>query len=450
MAAVPRLAGDVALLSLSGAGVRRLIGSPRMTSPPMPAVAVAPETLIRPLRTLWLLSAAHAVNHAHAALLPLVYLAVISEFGVGVGAIAFLAAIANVATGLVQLSYGGLTRVVSRRAALAAGNFVMGAGLAAQALASGFGTFAVANVISRIGGSPQHPVGNALLAEQFPPERRGFAISAHIAGGNVGTLAVPLLGAWLIAGVGWRWTVVLFGAPAMLIALGLFALVRESGADRAAAREQGTIREGYRSILRDRDLLWLYLSSVLGGGGRGLGVVNIFVPLYLARVIGLDDATVALMYTVLLIGSVPGPLLAGWLSDRLGRKPVIVATYLLGALSFGAFILAGSSVLALWVGIVLLSAFNFVESPQLQALLADISPAGMRDVSFAAYFTLAFGVGSLWTAVYGAVIEVRGEAAGLSLVFLLMGAAYVVAALAILPIRAEERARLNAEPPAST
>src|SRR3712207_7489460 len=49
-------------------------------------------------------------------------------------------------------------------------------------------------------------------------------------------------------------------------------------------------------------------SSVLGGGGRGLGVVNIFVPLYLARVIGLDAATVGLMYTVLLLGSVPGPL----------------------------------------------------------------------------------------------------------------------------------------------
>ncbi|MBA3778909.1 MAG: MFS transporter [Chloroflexi bacterium] len=421
-----------------------------MTSPPIPAVAVAPDTIIRPLRTLWLLSTAHAVNHAHAALLPLVYLAVISEFAVGAGAVAFVAAVASFASGVVQLSFGALTRVVSRRAALVAGNFVMGAGLAAHSLASGLAPFAIANVISRMGGSPQHPVGNALLAEQFPPERRGFAISAHIAGGNVGTLAVPLVGAWLIAGIGWRWTVVLFGVPAMLIAVGLFALVRESGADRAAAREQGTVREGYRSILRDRDLLWLYLSSVLGGGGRGLGVVNIFVPIYLARVIGLDAGTVALMYTVLLIGSVPGPLLAGWLSDRLGRKPVIVATYLLGAFSFGAFVLAGSSVLALWLGIVLLSAFNFVESPQLQALLADITPTPMRDVSFAAYFTLAFGIGSLWTAVYGIVIEALGEAAGLPLVFLLMGAAYVVAALAVLPIRAEERARLNADPPAFT
>jgi MFS transporter, FSR family, fosmidomycin resistance protein len=405
---------------------------------PAPERAI-PSDLIRPHRTLWLLSAAHAVNHAHAALLPLVYLVVIDEFGVGVEAIAFLAAAASVLTGTVQLSYGVVTRYVSRRVALATGGAVMGAGFALQALAPSFLQFSLANVISRMGGSPQHPVGNALLAEQFPQERRGFAISAHIAGGNLGTVAVPLAGTWLIAGVGWRWTVVLFGIPAILIALAILVLVRETGADRAAARAQGSVRDAFRSILRDRDLLWLYLSSVLGGGGRGLGVVNIFVPLYLARVVGLDAGTVGLMYTLLLVGSVPGPLVGGWLSDRLGRKPVIVGVYVAGAIAFAAFILAGSNVAALWASIVLLSAFNFVESPQLQALLADIAQPAIRDASYAAYFTLAFGVGSLWTAVYGAVIDRAGETTGLPLVFALMGAAYIVAALAVLPIRVEQR-----------
>ena len=47
---------------------------------------------IHPQRTLWLLSIAHAFNHAQAVLLPLIYLEVISEFGVGVGEIAFVAA----------------------------------------------------------------------------------------------------------------------------------------------------------------------------------------------------------------------------------------------------------------------------------------------------------------------------------------------------------------------
>ncbi len=74
------------------------------------------------------------------------------------------------------------------------------------------------------------------------------------------------------------------------------------------------------------------------------------------------------------------------------------------------FILAGSSLVWLWAGIVLMGLFSFAESPQLQALLADIAPPATRDASYALYFTLAFGVGSLWTALYGIVIEGAGRA----------------------------------------
>ena len=49
-------------------------------------------TEIHPERTLWLLSIAHAVNHAQAVLLPLVYLRIIAEFGVTTESIAQLAA----------------------------------------------------------------------------------------------------------------------------------------------------------------------------------------------------------------------------------------------------------------------------------------------------------------------------------------------------------------------
>jgi MFS transporter, FSR family, fosmidomycin resistance protein len=410
----------------------------------------APAENIRPWLTLWLLSAGHAVNHAQAALLPLVYLAIITEFNIGVAAVAFLAAAGNVSAGLLQISYGWLTRLFSRRSIMTVGGLVFGGGMAAQALAPGFTTFAAANIVSRIGGSPQHPVGNGLLAEQFPPHRRGFAIAAHIAGGNVGTVAVPLIGAWLIAGIGWRWTVVLFGVPAILVALAIWALVRESGADRAAARAYGSVRSAYAAVLRDRDLLLVYASAVLGGGGRGLGVLNVFVPLYLALVIGLDTVTVALMYTVLVVGSVPGPIVAGWLSDRYGRRLLIVITYLAGAASLLLFVAAGADVPLLWLAIVLLSIFNFVENPQLQALLADIAPRDLRDASFAAYFTLAFGIGSLWVVLYGAVIEALGEAAGLPLTFVLMAIAFLAAALVVLPIRVRERlAAAGEEPPGS-
>jgi MFS family permease len=328
---------------------------------------------------------------------------------------------------------------VSRRRLLGAGGLLFGGGFAAQAVAPGFPAFAALNVASRIGGSPQHPVGNGLLAEQFPPERRGFAISAHIAGGNVGTVVVALLGAWLIAAAGWRWAVIAFGVPAVAIAIAILLFVRESGEDRAAAVAHGSVREAFGSILRDPDHRWIYLASVLGGGGRGLGVVNLFALLYLTSVIGLDEQTAGLMYGVLIVFSVPMPLLAGWLSDRLGRKPVIIGVYLGGAVAFAVFMLAGSSLLGLWAGIVVMGLFSFAESPQLQALLADIAPPTIRDASFALYFTLAFGVGSLWTAVYGSIVKIAGESAGLPLVFWLMAASFVVAALAVVPVRAGRR-----------
>jgi MFS family permease len=387
-------------------------------------------------RSLWLLSIAHAVNHAQAVLLPLVYIRIIAEFGVTADTIALLAATGSFASGAVQLSYAKLTRMISRRKLLAAGGVLMGGGFAAQGVAPTFPTFALVSILSRIGGSPQHPVGNAILAEQFPEHRRGFAISAHISGGNVGTVAVALLGARLIADLGWRETVVLFGLPAVVVAVGILLFVRESGDDRAAAVAHGSVREAFGTILRDPDHRWIYLASVLGGGGRGLGVVNLFALLYLSRVLGLPPSTTDLMYGGLIVLSVPMPLIAGWLSDRVGRKPVIVGAYVGGAIGFVLFLVVGSSLIGLWAGIFVMGLFSFAESPQLQALLADIAPPTIRDASFALYFTLAFGVGSLWTAVYGLVIAAAGEGVGLPIVFGLMAVTFVAAGLAVLPVRA--------------
>ena len=402
-----------------------------------PAAAVE---RIHPDRTLWLLSIAHAVNHAQAVLLPLVYVRIIAEFGVSPAEVAYLASAGAFASGAVQLSYAKLTRIISRRKLLAAGGVLFGGWFAAQAIAPSFLSFAADNIVSRVGGSPQHPVGNALLAEQFPESRRGFAISAHISGGNVGTVVVALAGAPLIALLDWRWVVVLFGIPAIAIALAILFFVQESGGDRDAAMAHGSVRDAFRTILRDPDHRWIYLASILGGGGRGLGVVNLFMLLYLTSVIGVETGLSNLMYGILIVLSVPMPLVAGWLSDRVGRRPVIIGVYVGGAVAFAVFMLVGSSLAGLWIGILLMGLFSFAESPQLQALLADIAPPTIRDASFALYFTLAFGVGSLWVALYGAIIDWLGEPTGLPVVFWLMAISFLLAALSILPIREPRRA----------
>ena len=251
----------------------------------------------------------------------------------------------------------------------------------------------------------------------------------------MGTVVVGFAAAVTIAGLGWRGAVAALGVLGAIVAVAILAFVREAHVDRGQRHADGPVRSLYRAVLIDRDLRWLYVAAVLGGGSRGLGVLNIFVPLYLDQVIGLDAATIGLMYGVLLAASVPGPLVAGWLSDRLGRKPVIIAVYLAGAASLALFVLAGQDRTMLWAAIALLSLFSFVESPQLQALLADVTPRPLRDAAFSTYFALAFGVGSMWGLVYGAVVDAGGPGNGLGTVFWLMAGASLAAAAATLRIR---------------
>jgi MFS family permease len=163
-------------------------------------------------------------------------------------------------------------------------------------------------------------------------------------------------------------------------------------------------------------------------------------------VLKLGDALTNLMYAGLIVLSVPMPLVAGWLSDKIGRRPVIVGAYVGGAIGFLVFIAAGSSLVGLWVGLVIMGLFSFAESPQLQALLADVVSTPLRDVTFAVYFTLAFGVGSLWTALYGAIIEAMGEASGLPIVFVLMAASFLIAGVIMWPVRDPNPNAVRIEP----
>jgi MFS transporter, FSR family, fosmidomycin resistance protein len=397
---------------------------------------VAGGANVRPRVTLGLLSVQHALIHGQSALYPLVYLAVIDEFGVSAASIVILSTVGSLATGFLQYGFGALTRRFRRRTLIGAGGVTMGVGTALQAFVSSFPPFAVFNVISRIGGAPQHPVGNALLAEQFPARRIGTAIAVHVAGGNVGTVFVGFAAALAIGLVGWRGAVLGLGLVAVVVAIGILLVVREADADAALEENPTPVRRLYRRVLVDPDLRWIYVTSVLGGGSRGLGVLNIFVPLYLSEALGLDAQTIGLMYGVLLAASVPGPLVAGWLSDRVGRKPVIIGVYVGGAASIALFVLAGQNTVWLWAGIIALSLFSFVESPQLQALLADVTSRQLRDAAFSTYFALAFGVGSIWGIVYGTVIDLAGsQGAGLATVFWLMAVASIAAALTTLRIR---------------
>ena len=387
--------------------------------------------------TLALLSVAHAAIHAQSALLPLIYPIVIVEFGLTERDIGTFIAVTTAVGGGMQLAYGFLTRYVSRPALLAGGQLVFGTGLLIGGLSQSIGQLLGSISLARIGSSPQHPVGNALLSDLFRPERRGFAISTHIAGGNVGTIMVPFVGGALLLALGWQATLAVFGIPALVIGVVLALVVRERHADyRERARASGSVREHLRAVAGRADLRRILAASLVAAGGRGLDIVAPFMVLYLSGPLGFDDDTVHLLYALLLVGAIVGPLLAGVISDRFGRRPTLIAYYLLSAAGILAFVAAGANLLLLVPLLLPFGTAVFSESPVLQAYLADRALGPMRDVAFAVYFTFAFGIGAFWAFVIGFVADV----AGYPVAFGVMAASYLAAAALLATIRGSDPA----------
>jgi MFS family permease len=387
-----------------------------------------------PRVTLGLLALGHAVIHAQSALMPLIYPIVILQFQLDARDIGLFIAVTTAVGGTMQLFYGFLTRYVARPALLAGGQVIFGASLMVGGLSQSVVQLLGAISAARIGASPQHPVGNALLSDAFPEQRRGFAISAHISGGNLGTILVPFVGGALLATVGWQATLAIFGVPALVVGVLIALNVREDGrAYRAAVRDAGSVRTQLRAVLGRRDLRLILGAALIAAGGRGLDIVAPFMLLYLRGPLGIDEATTGWLYALLLVGAVVGPLLAGSLSDRLGRRRTLVTYYLLSAVGILAFLAAGAN---LWLLAPLLLPFGtavFSESPVLQAYLADRASGPIRDVAFSVYFTFAFGIGAFWAFVIGNVVATWGY----PVAFGVMAASYLAAALFLVAVPQE-------------
>ncbi len=394
-------------------------------------------------RDLTLVSAAHAVIHAIAVLMPLIYPIIQVEYHLSYTQIGLIVAVPNAVGGFLQIIFGLLSRYVLRKVMLGVGNILVGISTFFTGTITGFWSLMMWGMLSRIAGAPQHPVGSSYLTDRYGRKRHGYALAWHVAGGNIGTLAVPLIAGPLLGIVGWRPLLYLAALPGILIGIAILIIVDERDlldrrvitktADGTPATSH-SLKEGLAAMfqpLRNRTLAIIMLVSIIAAGGRGLGNVTTYVPLYLQNIRHLNSGIISVLFTLLLVGSVLGPLLGGRLSDIAGRRRLLLFFYGASAVTTVLFVLVAGPGMPLWLiplSLLLMGFVVYAESPLLQAYLADTASPGMRDAAFGLYFALAFGVGSAWSGILGWMIDHFGFDAA----FLTMAASYVLAGVLLL------------------
>ena len=382
---------------------------------------------------------AHFINHFQSAMLGVIYPLMMKELGMGYMAIASLAAVYNTLGSAFQGLYGFVVPYVRRGVILGIGNCLLGLSVVASGFASSFHQFFATRLLGGLGSSPQHPVGSSILASHFGAAR-GRMLAFHSTAGQLGSLVAPLLAALLITWLGWRgvfWTV-----GALATAMGMICFVfrdslRTAVSDKTKSRLTPLGWDAYKACLKNKNVLLVSLVFMAGAAGRGQDINEVYIIPHFVRDFHLDITHGAFLFTFIQVGSLIGPFVWGWISDRFNRKLVIQASLLVSALSTLWLAWQETVSASLFFNLVIYGAAVTSRQTLTQALLSDLVSEDLFDAAFSLYYFIGFVSIPFWTVITGGVMTKFGFGPAFSVI----STSYLLAMSLLMLLRVPARIR---------
>lgn len=401
---------------------------------------------------------------------------------VGVGGVL---SIRELASGLVTLPGGIVVDLLRRHwgvvlalclAAAALGSLAMGFSPVYPLLLVGIGAVAVSHAL-------WHLPASAALSHHFA-QRRGAALAWHGVGGSVGDVAGPLATGALLAFLAWRDLLNVYAVAPFLLAFMVVWAFRGIGRTPAPAAPAATgdaadrppadapsadvsvadapsaaapaaddppanppaispanSRDGLaleqrlamtRRLLRTPALWGLTLVR----GLRGMALVSLVtvLPLYLDNELEVSALSRGWHIGLLIVIGLAAKPLAGYLSDRWGRKQVLTPGLLWSCLAaLGLVVFPDGAMLAVMVA--LLGLFLYPDQPIVTAAVFDVVGREVASTGLGVVACVAFFMSAASALLAGAIYETAGFAATMYYIAALFGAAALVFALLPLPRR---------------
>ena len=358
----------------------------------------------------------HTIVDGSQNILPVVFPLLVDRLHLSYGQVGMAAALLNVSSSVIQPGFGWISDRRPTRWFMPVGIAWTGLFLSVVGLVPSYPTLLLVLLLAGLGTAAFHPIASIAVAHASG-NRRGFGMSFFSAGGNLGFAIGPVMAAWLMTWLGLPGTLLvilpsLLMAAAMHVWRGEFASpTRADGTGNHQAR--GPIPWGLLSRLCAIITLrsWAYSGLV------------VFIPLLLhERGVSLLLAGRAL-FVFLFFGALGG-MLGGYLSDRIGRQQVIVAS-LVGFPLFMAVAMLPSGPLS-WsflaiAGISLLASFSVTVVFAQELLPQHLGVASGLTLG------LSFGAGGVGVALSGWLADLFGLQISVWLLVLLPGIAGLIA-----------------------
>lgn len=372
-----------------------------------------------------------------------------------------------------SIPIGALVDRTNRRNVIIVGILLWSAMTILCGLATDFWTLFAARAGVGVGEAVLAPATYSLLADYFPPARRGRAIAAVGICGGLGAGASFLLGSAVLHAVpgdaivhlpvigavlGWQLTFFVAGAPGLVLAALAFVVREVPRKERSAlapltggAMSRQHVRDMARALVRANGTVLL---AVFGASGliAMVGYAHAgWMASFFIRVYDVPPASVGLMVGLLsIVGALGGGALAGPLSDRLAqaRTGGRIDLYLYAIGGTTPFLLLWPIMPDMWLSFaVLMINMVFINAgvATSPAVIQEIIPNELRGLSLGVFTLvqgiLGAGLGPVGVALATDYVFASDKAVGLSVMLLSVPALLCSALLVLLARRGYQRAR---------
>ena len=353
------------------------------------------------------------------------------SFGVSASAIGIAVAIYGLARFLVAIPAGQISDRFGRRYALATGGLVSALGNLWCAWATAYPEFIVARFVAGMGAGLIVTTGHVVLADITTPERRGRTIAIYQSTFIFAVGIGPFPGGLLADHFGLEAPFIAYGFAAFLATIiAWFAVSETRGLSQGSVPRTNTsisFASQIRLLTGQIGFLLVCMIALLNTVVR-TGGLFVIVPLLGTERLGLSMAAIGF---ALMLGSVFGlasAYPAGWLTDRFGRKTVIVPATVIAGSSMLLYCLAPSYTWFVAASVLWGIAIS-VGSAAPAAYSADSAPPGMNAAAMSTFRMTADAGYVIGPMLLGFIADLYGSVTSLvasALALVLMGLAFAI------------------------
>jgi MFS family permease len=327
---------------------------------------------------------------------------------------------------------GRLSDALGPRWVIAGGGLVLGGAMAAMAIVHElWQPYLLYGLVAALGMGTAYVPCNSTVVKWFAA-KRGLAMGLANTGAGAGTLVLPPLAQWAVTGLGWRGAYVAFGLAVVLVINAVAPLMRRdpesmglhpdgAPAPPSAARDGG--HELPLGAAMRTGAFWVLAVAFTATW------MPVFIPLVhlvpFARDVGHSAETGAWLVSTLGAGAVIGRLVMGPVSDRIGRRPALVAAMALQAIAFLG--LAAAQGLGPLVATVFVYGYSYgTISTLFGAIIGDFFGPAQAGSLVGFLFMLSGSIAAWGPLAAGAIYDATG---GYGLIFRLAAGTNVLAAV---------------------